>query len=243
MAIPALIYSAGGNRRFMRIAVDAGFLYGAQLPDTIYPDISPLWFADQNWKKPDRAAYMARLAEHRPMQATVLDLEREDQLGEVLEWAEEAAQYVERVVIIPKAFGIIEWIPDRVGGADVVLGYSVPTRYAGTPVPVWEFGSRPVHLLGGSPQAQMQLTRYLNASSADGNYAMKMATRHCQFWVPGTARYASNRWWPTVREANGGVRVDGDDLVYEAFRRSCQNIMAAWKDSEVGEKAPISGGT
>jgi hypothetical protein len=175
---------------------------------------------------------MAALAEHRPHQATVLDLEREEQFNEVMDWAEEAAQYVERVVIIPKVFDIIPRIPERVGGADVVLGYSVPTRYAGTEVPVWEFGRRPVHLLGGSPRAQMQLMHYLNVVSADGNYAQKMATRYCQFWMPGTARYAKNRWWPTLREAAGGqLWGDGSDTAgapYEAFRRSCENIMIAW---------------
>ena len=234
MPCPELIYCAGGNPRFVRIAVDAGFRYGARLPDTVYTDIAPLWFADQDWKKPNRQAYMVRLAEHRPTQATVLDLEREDQLPEVLDWAEEAAQFVERVVIIPKAFGIIVHIPAQIAGADVVLGYSVPTRYAGTEVPVWEFGARPVHLLGGSPHAQMRLCHYLNVMSADGNYAMKMATRHCQFWAPGTARYASNRWWPTLREANKGINWDGDDAPYEAFQRSCENIIVAWRASYAG---------
>lgn len=84
-----LIYCAAGNARFAQIAIDAGFLYGAQLPGTTY---HPIWFADQNWKKPDRTKYMAALAEHRPHMASVLDLERADQLDEVLSWAEEAAQ-------------------------------------------------------------------------------------------------------------------------------------------------------
>jgi hypothetical protein len=234
VAPPTLIYCGGGNRRLAEIAVAAGFRYGAQLPDTIYPDVAPLWFADQDWREPRREAYMQALAEHRPTQATVLDLEREEQLPEVLEWAEEAAQHVERVVIVPKVFGIIERLPARIGGADVVLGYSVPTRYAGTEVPTWEFGHRPVHLLGGSPQAQMRLAHYLNVVSADGNMHQMFATRFCMFWVPGTARYASNRWWPTLREARGGMWGSGGpdaDAPYEAFRRSCENIAAAWHDT------------
>lgn len=228
MADVALVYCAAGNRRFTEIAVGAGFLHGARLPNTIYTDVAPLWFADQDWRKPDRVTYMARLAEHRPTQATVLDLERWDQLVEVLGWAEEAAQYVERVVIIPKAFGIIPHVSKRIGGADVILGYSVPTRYAGTEVPVWEFGQRPVHLLGGSPHAQMALRQYLNVVSADGNMAMKMATARCQFWAPGTARYARDRHWPVMNECDGRQWEPGD-APYEAFRRSCVNIMAAWR--------------
>lgn len=227
MPCPELIYCADGNRRFAQIAIDAGFRYGAQLPNTVYFDP---WFADQNWRKPDRERYMAALAQYRPALATVLDLERDEQLPEVLDWTEEAAQYVEHVIVIPKTFGIIPRIPERIAGADVILGYSVPTRFAGTGVPVWEFGHRPAHLLGGSPQAQMRLARYLNVVTTDGNYANKMATRHCQFWAPGTASYAQNRYWPTLREANNGDIWTGELAApYEAFRRSCANIRAAWK--------------
>jgi hypothetical protein len=102
MAMPTLIYCAGGNRRFAQIAIDAGYKFGSQLPNTIY---HPIYFADQDWKRPNRATYMAMLAQHRPTMATVLDWERDEQLPEVLDWAEEAAQYVAQVLIIPKVIG------------------------------------------------------------------------------------------------------------------------------------------
>lgn len=205
--------------------MDAGFLLGSQLPETVY---YPIHFADQDWKAPNRERYMVALAEHRPHMASVLDLEHESQLDEVLGWAEDAARFVQVVMIIPKAFGIIERLPRRIAGADVRLGYSVPTAFGGTEVPLWEFDGWPAHLLGGSPQAQMRLTRYLDVRSADGNYAQKMAVQYCQFWLPGTARYAKNRWWPTLLEANG-ERME-NDAPYEAFRRSCENIMQAWRN-------------
>jgi len=62
--------------------------------------------------------------------------------------------------------------------------------------------------------------------SIDGNIANKMATQRCQFWVAGIARYASNRWWPTMQEADDNIW--GKDAPYEAFRRSCENIIQAW---------------
>lgn len=230
---PELIYCANGNRRFAEIAIDAGFTYGAQLPGTVY--YSPE-FVDQDWKKPDREKYMAALAEHRPRMATVLDWEYEEQLSEVLDWAEEAAQYVERVLIIPKVIGGIPRAPRQLGGKQVVLAYSVPTKYGGSELPLWSFAGWPVHLLGGSPHRQMKIYNHMrciaDVVSVDGNMPNKMATRHCQFWTPGNARYASNRWWPTLREASGGeLWGDGGadaDAPYEAFRRSCENIMMAW---------------
>ena len=210
-----LIYCGDGNRRFAQIAIDAGFLYGAQLPRTVY---HPLHFADQDWKRPNRAAYMAALAKHRPRMASVLDLERPEQLDEVLSWAEEAAQYVEVVMIIPKAFGIISQLPRRIGGADVRLGYSVPTKFGGTQLPVWEFAGWPVHLLGGQPQMQMELAHYMDVRSTDGNYAGLMARKFGEFWTP--------TGWVDLSAAGYSGR---HDAMYEAYSRSCANIITAWQ--------------
>jgi len=220
---PTLIYCADGNARFAQIAIEAGFKYGAQLPNTVY---HPIYFADQNWKKPDREKYMVALAKHKPHMATVLDWEQEEQLPEILRWAEEAAQFVEKVAIVPKVIGGISMIPEHIASKPVVLAYSMPTKFGGSSVPLWEFGRRPVHLLGGSPHRQMELSRYLNVSSTDGNYMLKMAILGCQFWENSTTVYRRGRWWPSLREVGWTDR----DAPYEAFRRSCENIMAAWAD-------------
>lgn len=227
MGHPILVYCAHGNRRFADIAVAAGYRYGAQLPNTVY---HPPYMADQNWKKPNRPAYMTALAQHRPTIATVLDWEREDQLPDVLSWAEEAAQYVERVMVVPKVIGGISRIPRRVGGKDVVLAYSVLTRFGGSQVPLWELAGWPVHLLGGSPNAQkhiyLTLRGIAEVVSTDGNYAQKMAVCYGQFYDPtGSPRYRT-RWWPKLAEADGERREI--DMPYECFRRSCENIMTAW---------------
>lgn len=222
---PTLIYCAGKNERFERIAFDAGFELGAQLPNTVY---HPIFFADQDWRNPDRAAYMAALAEHRPHMATVLDWERDGQLDEVLGWAEDAAQYVARVLIVPKVIGGIVRLPRRIGGAVVVLAYSVPTRFAGTCVPAWEFYGWPVHLLGGSPHKQMEIARYLDVRSVDGNMANKMAHR-CLFW---RREKGPKGHWLNLRDVGDGDWVQ--DANHEAFRRSCRNIYAAWRDRYPG---------
>lgn len=218
-----LIFCGGNNRRFAEIAHEAGFLLGAQLPSTVY---LPIYFADQDWKKPNREKYMDALAKHQPHVATVLDLEQESQIDEVLAWAEEAARWVQVVMIIPKVFGIIPQLPRQIGGADIRLGYSVPTKFAGTEVPLWEFDGWPVHLLGGSPQVQMELTRYLNVASVDGNMAMKMATQFGAFFDPG--KTTKRGCWPSILDYDG-ERWPEDNAPVEAFRRSCANIMLAWQ--------------
>ena len=221
-----IIYCASGNARFAEIAIRHGFLYGAQLPGTIY---HPIFFTDQNWKKPDKAKYMAALAQHKPSMASVLDLERYAQLEEVFELAEEAAQFVDTVMIIPKVSGIIEILPREIAGAKVRLGYSIPTRHGGTMVNPSEFGGWPVHLLGGSPHKQMAYSkRFDNVASVDGNYSQLMASRYNEFWQGG-------KW----HELNDHGEHFENDAIYEAFERSCKNIIAAWRRINTYHDLPL----
>lgn len=216
-----LIFCGGKNDNFARIAIDSGFRYGAQLPCKTHGQV---YFADQNWKIPNRAAYMAALDFHHPYMASVIDWEHPDQLGEVLSWAKEAASFIQVVMIIPKVSGGIPSLPQSIDGKEVRLGYSVPTKHGGTMLHLAEFIGWPVHLLGGSPGAQMRLTQYLDVKSADGNMMMKMANRGL-YWQPGK-RIFSNAW-VSLKEMDG-ARWNGDGN-YEAFRRSCKNIIAAWQ--------------
>lgn len=213
-----LVYCAAGNARFAQIAIDAGFKYGAQVPNTVY---FPLWFCDQDWKRPNRDKYMAALAQHKPHMASVLDWERQEQLLEVLAWAEDAAQYVEVIMLIPKVQGGVVQLPRTIGGKPVRLGYSVPTSFGGTSLGLWEFSNWPVHLLGGSPQAQLQCARYLKVVSADGNAAQKAAVNWCMVWRGGK--------WAKLFDVMDRVE---DDAPYVAFELSCRNIMQAWKKQE-----------
>jgi hypothetical protein len=182
------------------------------------------YFADQDWRRPAREAYMRALAEHRPAMATVLDWEREGQLAEVLSWAEEAAPFVERLVIIPKIPGTVGDVPRSVGGRPVAVGYSIPTRFGATSVPLWELRGRTLHLLGGSPQAQMRAWEYLagvaDVASADGNMLLKMANTRCCYWTAATTGHG--HWQPMDRAVER-------DATFEAIRLSCENILAAWE--------------
>lgn len=246
--MPEIIYCADGNKRFAKIAIDCGFTYGAQLPNKVYfkPD-----FTDQDWQKPDLKKYAKAVKVYRPRLATVLDWERWSQLGIVMYWVFKIAPYVrEAIIIIPKVrfvrSGWQSYIPKSIMGLEVRLGYSVPTRFSGTSVSLTDFLGWPIHLLGGSPLSQAHLAGLnqnnnrlidapkLNVVSVDGNYHQAMAIRHNRFFVPdGSARYATDRYWPTLCETDGTRWGDGSntsDAPYEAFRRSCVSIMKMWND-------------
>jgi len=227
MEIPVLIFCAGYNHNFYKIAVEEyGFLYGARLPSVV---CGPLYFADQHYKMPNRKAYMDAIRTYKPHMASVLDWEREDQLSEVLDWASEIAEVVDVVMIIPKVQNGIGRLPETINGKEVRLGYSVHTKYGGTELMLLEFMDYPVQLHGGSPGQQMYLTNYLNVKSVDGNMHMKMATQFCAYWKPGKRMY-SNKWETLLKE--DGRRWD-DNGPIEAFRRSCKNIKQAWLDMAI----------
>lgn len=218
-----LIYCADGNKRFADIAVKYGFRYGAQLPATVYH--AP-YFADQNWKNPRRRQYMAALKKHRPQLATVLDWDENATYEQVMNWATEAAWYVPEIIIIPKVAGTIDRIPETIGKAKVRLGYSVPTRYGKTDVSTEEFGTRPVHLLGGSPKAQRELFSKMNVVSADSNYAQKCALQYGKAWL-------NHVGW--INPADIGLYKRQDkDVAYFASELSFMNIAAMWKGCKAG---------
>ncbi len=213
-----LIYCADGNARYAGIALKHNFTYGAQMPRKVHfkPD-----FIDQDWKKPDRDKYMQKLQEHNPRMATVLDLEHESQFDDVMAWAHEASAYVqETIIIIPKVSGVIDRIPTSINGKSIVLGYSVPTSYGGTNLMFSEFNRRPVHLLGGNPLKQVELSHYMNVVSADTNYHQKISTKGVvtSYGYPVTTNFYTHQ---------------EHDLNYTTFELSCMNIKAMWTGSRI----------
>lgn len=223
MDAPRLIYSSTTNARTVEIALRTGFELGARLPrpGTI-ADV--LAFADQEWHRPDRVRYMRELDRYRPDMATVLDWEPTVGLDLVLDWAAEAAQYVrDYVIIIPKVPGRVGEVPGQVAGKRVVLGYSVPSAYAGTPCDIGEFAGRDVHLLGGGPSKQFRIYRWATGRaglplhgacrivSVDMNAPEKAAKRFA-FWSEG-------RW----QSAPGSFA-----SMYDALELSLTNIRAQW---------------
>lgn len=219
-----LVYCAGGERAFTRIAIELGYTNGARLPDTVYHP--PLGFADQNWElaKKDptyRAKYMQALATHKPRLATVQDLEHPDQLDDILSWAVEASGYVsEAVLIIPKYAGVIDMLPRALNGKEIRLAYSVPTKHGKTEVNPSEFRDYPVHLLGGSPVQQLRYSRALNVVSVDGNQAKLFAHKMSIFLN------RPDRYRPQLSSL--GYKYSGVEAQLLAFRISMVNITAMW---------------
>lgn len=214
-----LIYCAGSNPRLTQIAYEVGYLLGIRSDRADYG--FPISFVDIDYKRPDWTLHLSVVRRHRPKYATVPDLSEEcvsehDVVRTVMQ-AEQLRDYCEVVLVIPKLAGQIALLPEG-----IALGYSVPSLYGGVrSIPIWEFAGRTVHLLGGSPHAQMKLYRYLASDglvgSADGNMAQKMAVKYAKYWDAGR--------WVKHPEYRQGV----EDLYLDCWQRSCQNIQKVWR--------------
>lgn len=209
-----------------------GYKWGLRLP---YKTHSPLDFADLDYKNPELVgAYLDSVKKNRPSKATVLDVTTKDYLKEALREAKEIAPYVDKIVIIPKYSGAIKEIPEEIEGKKVLLGYSVKSSYGSTDVPLREFGNRPVHLLGGSPETQMDLaTNELNVESADFNQVLKTAS-FGHSWTP--ERVTSRRRHQASLEELQGVGLIGDfgttNLPGKALIISFLNVRKGWHDNK-----------
>ncbi len=156
------------GRPTLNIAIRLGWLPGARY--TNLRDIrgfDHIGLIDVNWREYDFKKHLSAVKATLPVVTIARDVERIEDLERTLDQARELALWSRHVVVVPKdiRFAVeMDRIPDN-----VIIGYSVPTRYGGTPIPVSSFVGRSVHLLGGRPDVQHRLSRVLKVFSFDGN--------------------------------------------------------------------------
>ncbi len=157
------------GRKTLQVAVKYGWLPGARY--TNLRDIRGfrrIGLIDIDWRSYDFKRHVHALKETRPLLTVARDIEHESEFERALDEAEELSCWAGNVVIVPKFpdFGIqcLRKIPKK-----FLLGFSVPTRYGGTKIPLELFLGRPIHLLGGRPDVQFKLSHLLDVRSVDGN--------------------------------------------------------------------------
>jgi hypothetical protein len=117
-----LIYCAGGNRRLMDIAHDAGFLLGVRSDKSDYA--MPITFVDIEYREPDWERHLRRVGELQPRYAIVPDLSDQcvdaRDIERAICQARQLANYCEIPLIVPKLPGQITLFPDY-----LAIAYSV----------------------------------------------------------------------------------------------------------------------
>jgi hypothetical protein len=157
------------GRKTLKVATRFGWLPGARY--TNLRDIrgfSRIGLIDIEWSSYNFSRHLEAVKATNPLLTVARDVDRESRLERTLDEADILSRWASTVVIVPKfqKFNTehLSRIPPR-----FVLGYSVPTRYGGTRIPLEYFLDRPVHLLGGRPDVQYRLSQILQVWSVDGN--------------------------------------------------------------------------
>ncbi len=126
-----------------------------------------LGFLDIYWRDYNFKRHLEAAKSTCPVVTVARDIENIEDIDMIIDQAHELNEYADYVVLVPK---------DRRLGCNLdniippgfLLGYSVPTKYGSTDVPIDCF-QRPTHLLGGRPDVQRRLAHRLPVVSFDCN--------------------------------------------------------------------------
>jgi len=149
-------------------AVKFGWLPGARY--TNLRDVKKfdrLGFLDIDWKCYDFNKHLKATKDIKPVLTVARDIISVNELDRIIDEANELSLWAEKVIVVPKDLLIEPMLPDAIP-KNFILGYSVPTSYGGTKLPVDCF-RREVHLLGGHPAVQRALGNCLQVVSFDCN--------------------------------------------------------------------------
>jgi hypothetical protein len=124
-------------------------------------------FIDINWRHYDFSRHLEAVKSARPYMTIAKDVLVGDNLEEIIDQAYQLNEYANMVAIVPKDINIRHEMEDIIPAA-FILGYSLPSRYGGTPIEPKCF-KRPVHLLGGTPARQIALASAMDVYSFDCN--------------------------------------------------------------------------
>ena len=215
-----VIFCHGGRSYFNDIAAEEGWLIGARSDTPLYGPCAHhrATMIDWNFTRPDWPRHIDYIREQRPRYATAPDIFDAADLAQTEDQVAAIAEYAQHVIVVPKSSGIIDRI---MTWPRAILGYSVPTVYGGTEVPLWEFADHPVHLLGGSPAQQVKLSQYLRVISVD----CKMHLRAANY-----GKYYNDQLLNTLisedeKQDETGLRA--------CFRISSRNIIQNWRRTYV----------
>jgi hypothetical protein len=214
-----LVFCAGAGKEFMSVAVDLGWHTGSRSDETISAIHRPLYLLDTHWTDYDWPAHLAVAQAEHPALAVVPDIMTVAGLPLALAQAEEMAPHCDALCLVPKC-RVIDQLPRSIAGTNVVLGYSVPSKYGASPLPLWEYHGWPVHLLGGTPRRQIDCAQYMRVVSADGNMAQKIALRG---WIFDSRGHGSHLDTIEPREATKRVGMPA-----RALAVSLTHIKALW---------------
>lgn len=209
-----------GRPDLTAVAESYGWLRGSRLDDVgRYESLGVrLDFIDLHWEDPDPAALLAATMRHRPEYVVAGDYDG-DNYEQINDRASQLRDYAENVIIVPHSPGEVDEVPEW-----AVVGYSTPTKYAGTDAPIWEYNGLDVHILGGKISQIREVYGYLANSvvSIDCNSFHRGATAFAKWWGKTPPQ------WNKLAEATAK-----SGNVEQAYENTMLNLHYALREEEI----------
>lgn len=169
-----------GRPDLVSVAENYGWLRGSRL-DYIGRHESrghEIEFIDIHWEDPDREGLIEAASRHEPRYVIAGDYDGTN-YDDVNRCGRHLREYSENVIVVPHEPGDLQHVPEW-----AVVGYSTPTQYAGTDIPVWEYHGHDVHILGGTIDEMLEVYAYLadDVVSMDCNSFHRGATSFAKWW-------------------------------------------------------------
>jgi N-acetylglutamate synthase-like GNAT family acetyltransferase len=172
-----------GRSDLVDIAEENGLIRGSRLDHIKNHESNDhcVDFLDLHWEAPDFEKLLEKTKEHEPKYVIAGDYQ-DDNHEQINTRARRLREYAGHIIIVPHKNGDIEFCPSW-----SLIGYSTPTDYAGTDIPMWQYqqAMQPIHILGGTPHEQLDIIEYLgkaHVQSIDGNSIHKSATIGAKYW-------------------------------------------------------------
>lgn len=174
-----------GRPDLTEYAAEYGYLRGTRLDDEprYRREGVRVDFLDLHWEDPDFDALLEAAEWHQPRYVVAGDYNGSNH-EMVNDRARQLREHAENVIVVPHEDGDLKHAPKW-----TVVGYSTPSEYAGTEIPIREYRetSHGLHILGGTPHEQHRLLGRLwveNVVSMDCNSHHKAATIGAKAWYP-----------------------------------------------------------
>jgi len=157
------------SKNAIRIGIRLGWLPGANYNHIRdIREFRIIGLIDIDWKNYDFDKHFYYVKKYKPILTVAKDILKECELDSVVKQAERLGRYANKVIVVPKDLKLSDKI-DKVIPKEFIIGFSVPSTYAKTEIPIEKFYKRKIHLLGGRPDLQRMLGKMLDVYSFDCN--------------------------------------------------------------------------
>lgn len=151
--------------------------FGSNRTQKILDADIPVDFVDNNFKEPNQDRLTDIVSKTQAEFVVLPDVYEVADLDDVLSFGDGlVSNFGVTPIVVPKCDLQFSDIPD-----DWIVGFSVPSGYAETDIPLSSFGDHKIHLLGGSHRNQIQYANEaqslgIEVFSVDGNAFAKAAS-------------------------------------------------------------------